>query len=86
MDLPDPGIEVGSPALEADSLPTELSGKTLVYISKSYGKCKAESAIDSHIKEKKQSKHKAKYDHPATREDGKKEREEKNLWTQTPNN
>src|SRR5574341_938898 len=27
-DLPDPGIEPGSPALQADSLPTELSGKS----------------------------------------------------------
>ena len=27
MDLPDPGIEAGSPALQADSLPTELSGR-----------------------------------------------------------
>ena len=27
MDLPDLGIEPGSPALQADSLPTELSGK-----------------------------------------------------------
>ena len=26
-DLPDPGIEPGSPALQADSLPTELQGK-----------------------------------------------------------
>ena len=26
-DLPDPGIKAGSPALQADSLPTELSGK-----------------------------------------------------------
>ena len=26
-DLPDPGIEPGSPALQADSLLTELSGK-----------------------------------------------------------
>ena len=26
-DLPDPGIEPGSPALEADSLPTEIQGK-----------------------------------------------------------
>ena len=25
--LPDPGIELGSPALQVDSLPTELSGK-----------------------------------------------------------
>ena len=27
MDLPDPGIKPGSPALQVDSLPTELSGK-----------------------------------------------------------
>ena len=27
-DLPDPGIEAGSPALQADSLPTELQGKS----------------------------------------------------------
>ena len=27
MDLSDPGMELGSPALQADSLPTELSGK-----------------------------------------------------------
>ena len=27
VNLPDPGIELGSPALQADSLPTELSGK-----------------------------------------------------------
>ena len=26
-DLPDPGIEPGSPALQADSLPTELAGE-----------------------------------------------------------
>ena len=26
MDIPDPGIELGSPALQADSLPAELSG------------------------------------------------------------
>ena len=31
MDLPDPGIEPGSPALQADSLPTELSGKPELY-------------------------------------------------------
>ena len=29
VDLPDPGIKPGSPALQADSLPTELSGKPL---------------------------------------------------------
>ena len=28
-DLPDPGIELGSPALQVDSLPTELSGKPI---------------------------------------------------------
>jgi len=28
-DLPDPGIEPGSPALQADYLPTELQGKPL---------------------------------------------------------
>ena len=27
-DLPDPGIKPGSPALQADSLPTELSGNS----------------------------------------------------------
>jgi len=27
VDLPNPGIELGSPVLQADSLPTELSGK-----------------------------------------------------------
>ena len=27
MDLPDPGIKPGSPALQADSLPAELLGK-----------------------------------------------------------
>ena len=28
-DLPDPEIEPGSPALQAESLPTELSGKPI---------------------------------------------------------
>ena len=32
-DLPDPGIELESPALEADSLPTELSGKPKEWIN-----------------------------------------------------
>ena len=31
-DLPDPGIKLGSPALQADSLPTEPSGKPCVYV------------------------------------------------------
>ena len=30
MDLPNPGIELESPALQADSLPTELSGQPQV--------------------------------------------------------
>ena len=30
-DVPDPGIELGSPALQAYSLPTELSGKPVMY-------------------------------------------------------
>ena len=30
MDLPDPGIEPGSPALKADSLPAELPGKPII--------------------------------------------------------
>ena len=30
-DLPEPGIEAGSPALQADSLPTELQGKPISY-------------------------------------------------------
>ena len=29
-DLPDPGIEPGSPALQADSLPSELPGKVVL--------------------------------------------------------
>ena len=30
-DLPNPGLEPESPALQADSLPTELSGKPILY-------------------------------------------------------
>ena len=32
-DLPNPGIEPGSPALQADSLPTELPGKPPEYLT-----------------------------------------------------
>ena len=32
-DLPDPGIELGSPALHADSLPAKLPGKARVCVS-----------------------------------------------------
>ena len=31
-DLPNPGTEPGSPALQADSLPTELQGEVYIYI------------------------------------------------------
>ena len=30
LTLPNPGIELGSPALQADSLPAELPGKPLI--------------------------------------------------------
>ena len=32
-DSPDPGVELGSPALQADSLPAELPGKPLNKVS-----------------------------------------------------
>ena len=35
-DLPDPKIEPESPALQADSLPTELSGKPILYFIASF--------------------------------------------------
>ena len=31
-DLPDPGIEAGSPALQADALPSEPPGKPTIYL------------------------------------------------------
>ena len=30
QDLPDPGVKLGSPALQADSLPAEFPGKPLL--------------------------------------------------------
>ena len=36
-DLPDPGIEPGSPALQADSLPTELLGKPSLSMAEAKG-------------------------------------------------
>ena len=39
-DLPDPGIKLGSPALQADSLATELSGKPLPFLSLPQNKIK----------------------------------------------
>ena len=35
MDLPNPEIELGSPALQADSLPAELPRKTILLDTKS---------------------------------------------------
>ena len=35
-DLPDPGIEPGSPALQADSLPSEPPGKPLLLTNRAY--------------------------------------------------
>ena len=32
QDLPDPGIEPGSPALQADTLPAEPPGKPILYL------------------------------------------------------
>ena len=40
MDLPNPGIEPGSPALQADSLLTELSGKERLKDEKIQKECK----------------------------------------------
>ena len=37
VDLPDPGIKPGSPALQVDSLPTELSGKLVAIDMKERG-------------------------------------------------
>ena len=47
VDLPEPGIELGSSVLQADSLPTELSGKPRysLIICKAYGNCYQESLI-----------------------------------------
>ena len=47
MDCPDPGVELGSPALQADSLPTELSGKPLDYMT-------LNSTISVHIRDTQQ--------------------------------
>ena len=44
-DLPDPGIKPGSPALQVDSAPTELSGSPIKMVCKS----QIITAILSHI-------------------------------------
>ena len=38
-DLPDPGIKPGSPALRADSLPSEPPGKPKLFAAKSLQSC-----------------------------------------------
>ena len=43
-DLPDPRIEPGSPALQADSLPSEPPGKPYC----NYNKCKNKKGMDFH--------------------------------------
>ena len=40
MDLPDPGIKLGFPALQANSLPTELYVKQNIYMSITKNKTK----------------------------------------------
>ena len=43
MDLPDPGIKPGSPALQADSLPTELQGSHEMTVWSNFSPFKLES-------------------------------------------
>ena len=50
-DLPDPGIEPGFPALQADSLPTELLGKPIhTHKTTSYSGCETSSHENSALK------------------------------------
>ena len=46
-DLPNPGIELGSPVLQADSLPTELWGKPVLYTHKDFLECEVKWALES---------------------------------------
>ena len=49
-DLPDPGIELGSPTLQVDSLPAELSGKPHKGLHSEYFKvCTSENLCSSHL-------------------------------------
>ena len=48
MDLPDPGIKLGSPALQADSLPTELSGKPCIITAAAVAAAADHSVITKH--------------------------------------
>ena len=38
-DLPEPGVEPGSPALQTDSLPSEPPGKTIAFLVVEFSKC-----------------------------------------------
>ena len=49
-DLPNPGIEPGSPAVQADSLPTELQGKPKKWNNETEKK-RANSTVDNKIRE-----------------------------------
>ena len=48
MDLPNPGIEPGSPALQVDYLPTELSGK--LFLSKYCSNMKNTCCKDNNLR------------------------------------
>ena len=54
-DLPDPGIEPGSPALQADSLPLSHLGNPYVFINKAYNSsyslllCRVRIHTQSHL-------------------------------------
>ena len=68
MDLPDPGIKSGFPALQVDSLPTELSGKPHNHyrkLSNHKGKWLPEEALQIAVKrrEAKSKGEKERYSH-----------------------
>ena len=44
-DVPNPGIELGSPAFQADSLPTELSEKLRNIISDMFPMARGQTAL-----------------------------------------
>ena len=55
-DLPDPGIELRSPALQADALPSEPPGKTITIAGDKKGKKEKRKNIQKNLQNK--SKHK----------------------------
>ena len=48
-DLPDPGIKPGSPALQADSLPSEPPGKPIIQDRKDYIGCKERKSLNRNL-------------------------------------